>query len=356
MNAIMFSVAEGLSDVLADEVKQRLGVTAEKVADLRGSELVSIPAATDAKAATGMRTAEDVFLTLGRIRLSGQLVDLKSIERMGLWSSPLREALDIWSNLRGQPIVKRMSFRVVVQAEDVSWRRYRRSDIVLAAERGLIDAGSSWRANRDEAPLEIWLQQVGRELIVNVRLTTNDDRQHGGREVEREAALRPSVAAAMVWLSQPQDHDVFMDPMCGSGTILLERAKASRYELLLGGDIDQSAVDATLANFGPKHQPRRIQQWDATHLPLEDASVSTVACNLPWGRKISEQEQLPALYGASLREWARVMQPDGRMVILTSEWDMLKAAVVAAGLRIRTTVPNVRVLGRRADIFVIAAS
>jgi tRNA (guanine6-N2)-methyltransferase len=354
MNAIMFSVAEGLSGVLADEVKQRLGVQAEKVADMRGSELLRIPAEVDAKAATGIKTCEDVFLTLGRIRLSGQLVDLKSVERMGLWGSPLREALDVWSHVRGEAVVKRMTFRVVVQAEDAAWRRYRRSDIVLAAERGLIEAGSSWRVNRDEAPLEIWLQQVGRELIVNVRLTTNVDRQHGGREVEREAALRPSIAAAMVWLSEPQDDDVFMDPMCGSGTILLERAVMGRYELLLGGDVDPAAVQATLANFGPRHQPRRIERWDATSLPVPDSSITTVACNLPWGRKISEQSQLPALYKNLFTEWSRVLAPGGRMVLLTSEWDMLKDAAEQSGLVIRRSVPNVRVMGRRADIFVLS--
>jgi tRNA (guanine6-N2)-methyltransferase len=187
-----------------------------------------------------------------------------------------------------------------------------------------------------------------------LRLTTNADRQHGGREVERGAALRPSVAAAMVALSEPADDDVFLDPMCGTGTLLLERAVAGRYELLLGGDSDPAAVEATLANFGPRHQPWRIELWDARKLPLEDGSVTRLVTNLPWGRQIGEKAAMPVLYAALVPEFARVLAPGGRMVLLTSEWDALKAVLRdSPTLSLERTVSNAEILGRRADMFVL---
>ena len=226
--------------------------------------------------------------------------------------------------------------------------------MMLAAERALLIAGASWRLDRDVAPLEIWLQQSGRELLLSVRLSTGAMRSHGGREVERGAALRPSVAAAMVRLTRPADADVFLDPMCGTGTLLLERAQMGRYGLLLGGDNDDGAVRAALTNFGPRHQPRRIERWDATKLPVDDATVDAAACNLPWGRQISEQAALPSLYAGVLREMVRVVKPGGRIVLLTSEWDILKRAVRDhPELRVEQMVSNVEILGRRADIFVL---
>jgi tRNA (guanine6-N2)-methyltransferase len=344
---------------VAEELQARCDTAAGPVMRLRNAELVPVRLGQP-RALVGLRTVEDVFAELGRVKLSGQPADTRALAKASLWSGPLREALGVWSQITGRPLVKRQMFRVVVQADDVQWRQYRRQELMLAAERAVLGFGPSWRVNRDEAPLEIWLQQVGRELLVSVRLSDNARRQRGGRAAEREAALRPTVAAAMVWLARPADDDVFLDPMCGAGTILLERALAGRYARLVGGDSDPAAVAAALENFGPRHQPRRIERWDARALPLEDASVTRLACNLPWGRRVGEKAEMPALYAALLPEFARVLAPGGRMVLLSSEWDALKAAIKAQNgrdgrpaLRLERTVPNVEVLGRRADIFVL---
>jgi 23S rRNA G2445 N2-methylase RlmL len=44
------------------------------------------------------------------------------------------------------------------------------------------------------------------------------------REYEHDAALRPTVAAAMVRLADPEPGDRVVDPLCGSGTIPIEAA------------------------------------------------------------------------------------------------------------------------------------
>ncbi len=345
----------GLSDVFKQELAEWLSeVKVTEVMRTRNNDIVLVRYAGDVKQLQKMRLMEDTYVTLGRVKLSGGLADMKTLSAAAVWSGPLREALNLWSRYTGQSLTKRQTFRVVVQADDVRWRQYRRQDMMLAAERALLRVGSSWRLDRDQAPLEVWLQQARRQLLVSVRLTTGLDRQHGGREVERAAALRPSVAAAMVWLSRPADDDVFLDPMCGSGTLLLERAVAGRYQLLLGGDIEAAAVETTLANFGPRHQPRRIERWDATDLPLEDGSVSKVVTNLPWGRQIGEKAVLPQLYAGFVAEAGRVLHPGGRLVVLTSEWDIFKGILARqAGFQIEQIVTNVEILGRRADIFVV---
>jgi tRNA (guanine6-N2)-methyltransferase len=85
--------------------------------------------------------------------------------------------------------------------------------------------------------------------------------------------------------------------------------------------------------------------------------VSAIATNLPWGRQISEQAALPKLYGAFLSEAGRVLVPGGRMVLLTSEWDMLKRELAEhPEFERRRTLSNVTILGRRADIFVLVKS
>jgi len=350
MNMYLLSVFSGLAGVAAEELQQRAQLNLAGAAQrVRDRELLMVRAA-QARALLDLRLVEDVFVRLGSMKLSGQAADLKALGMAHFFRGALSRA--VTDEMNGVP--RRPWFRVVVQADDAAWRAYRRVDMQAVVETAVLRAQVGWRLARDEAPVELWLHQVGRELVASLRLTANAHRQRGGRAQERVAALRPTIAAAMVWLTEPADDDVFLDPMCGSGTVLLERALAGRYGLLLGGDSDSAAVKAALANFGPRHQPRRIERWDARHLPLEEASVDKLACNVPWGREIGRPQDLPALYRDVLAEAVRVVRPGGRMVWLSSESQLLRQAIKAQlGLKLIRTVTNVEVLGRRADIVVV---
>ena len=167
------------------------------------------------------------------------------------------------------------------------------------------------------------------------------------------ASLKPTVAYGMVKLSRPHPTDVFLDAMCGAGTILLERAFIGRYGYLIGGDISTEALDATVANFGRQHQPRQFFHWDARTLPLQPNTVDKIVCNLPFGETIGNISQLTNLYRQCLGEYARVLRPRGRMVLLTSQRELLQRALKQQrSLRV-TQQLTVDVRGMRAWISVI---
>lgn len=347
------SVFPGLGEVAVEEAREQAQATAVDRYRLRNAEVLRVTS-RDGGGLMGLRTVEDVFIELAVLKLSGAAADLKKLTASEAWRGALGRALVELGHVRGRALPARVRFRVVAQAEDARWRAYRRVDLQAAAEAGVLRARPGWRLAPETAPVEIWLHQAGRELLVSLRLTAGEHRSRGGREVERAAALRPTIAAAMVRLSEPQPDDVFLDPMCGSGTILLERAVAGPYQLLVGGDIDPAAVRATLANFGPRHQPRRIEHLDARALPLDNASVTALVTNLPWGRQVGEAAALPDLYTAVLREAGRVLAPGGRLVLLASEWQLLKRCLgQIRDFEPTRTVQNVEVLGRRADILAL---
>ncbi|HEX3081636.1 MAG TPA: methyltransferase domain-containing protein, partial [Candidatus Saccharimonadia bacterium] len=343
----------GLSKLAADELKSTLNLSPVATARIRKREQLWVQT-SDPAGLLSLRMPEDVFVEADRIKLVGQDTDLKALVKLLSRPETLGAAVRVYEHLAGRPLPGRIVFRVVAQADDVSWRDYRRVDLQTAAQTGIARAYPGWRLNAEEAPIEVWLHQVGRQLAVSLRLTRALHIARRDRVVEREAALRPTIAAAMVLASRPGDEDVFLDPMCGSGTILLERAQAGRHGLLLGGDIDAAAVRAALANFGPRHKPRRIERMDARKLPLENASVDKYVSNLPWGIKINKPEDLPVLYAQILAEAVRVVRSGGILVLLTSQWDLLKRLVKAQPkLKFDYTVTNIEVMGRRADMFVL---
>jgi 23S rRNA G2445 N2-methylase RlmL len=349
----LLTVFPGLSTLAAEELQGRLKLAPVAKERVRGSELLWVQT-TDPSGLLELRLPEDVFVEIENVKLAGDLADLRLITKTLARAGVLAAAVRVYEHLARRTMSQRVVFRVVAQADDADWRKYRRVDMQTAAEAGIGRACPGWRLDSQEAPVEIWLHQVDRMLGVSLRLTSGVYRARGGRAVEREAALRPTIAAAMVQVAGPGEDDVFLDPMCGSGTLLLERAVAGRYGLLLGGDIEAAAVKATLANFGPRHQPRRIERMDARRLPLEDSSVDKFVTNLPWGRQIGRAEELPALYAGVLAEAVRVVRIGGAIVLLTSDWSLLKRILKdARGLKLVRTISNIEVLGRRADMFVL---
>jgi 23S rRNA G2445 N2-methylase RlmL len=218
-----------------------------------------------------------------------------------------------------------VTFRVI--ARKSGRHAFRRVDVQRAVERAVLERFRTWRLVEDDAHIELWVHLVGAQLVVGARLSDAALRQRTYRRVSLPASLKPTVARAMVLVSDPRADDIFLDPMCGSGTILIERAVTARYRLLLGGDIDPDAVRATMQNIGPRYKPIELQVWDARDLPLEDGSVSVIVTNMPFGRQIGTVEDNRKLYPALLDEWTRILKSEGRMALLTSERSLLRRAL-----------------------------
>jgi tRNA (guanine6-N2)-methyltransferase len=348
----LLTVFPGLAGLAKDELQAKLKLAPVASGRVRGSELLWVQT-SDPAGLLELRLVEDVFVSIDTIKLSGGPSDMRVLSRVSSGEA-VGAALRVYEHLTGLQVPARSNYRVVVQADDAPWRSYRRIDMQEAVETGIRRGRPKWQL-ADVAPVEVWLHQDAKSLAVSLRISNWKHRARGGREVERAAALRPTIAAAMVFAAGSGDDDVFLDPMCGSGTILLERAQAGRYGLLLGGDIDPGAVKATQANFGPRHQPRRLIRMDARHLPLEDGSIDKFVTNLPWGHQVGTKQELPALYGAVLGEAVRVVRPGGTIVLLSSEYRLLAQVIRMSGaVTLKCRFKNIEVLGRPAEMVVLS--
>lgn len=234
---------------------------------------------------------------------------------------------------------------------------YGRRDLITAVLRGLKQRYPRWTPVADDAQVEVWANLLGSQFLLGLRLSDRGMRHRFERRTELPASLRPSVAAAMVLLTEPMADDVFMDPMAGSGTILWERAQAGPYARILGGDIEPERVEAARKNVRDRRGGRlpelEIRQWDARHLPLEDNAIDKVATNLPFGKQISGGGGPARLYPQVLAELARVVRPGGRIVLLSSEFDLVKEQVRALPNLTITTGYSMAVLGQWGRIYII---
>jgi tRNA (guanine6-N2)-methyltransferase len=270
----------------------------------RQNELLLLDYDDDPAGLLSLRTAEDAFFLLERVpKLPWGYEGQDALYNALLQTRSLEPALRALERVRGQRPRGTVRFRVVAR---LSGQRqpYRRVDlgrsVAKALEHGTrkrwraVESGGDGVASNAIADVEVWANVIGMDFICGLRLSDETMRHREYKEVHLPASLRPSVAAAMVWLTEPAPADVLLDPLCGVGTILIERGLVSRHRLLLGGEMDEAALAAAATNIGPRHKPRQLFHWDARRLPLTEGSVNKVATNLPFGVKIGNPRELPA--------------------------------------------------------------
>ncbi len=165
------------------------------------------------------------------------------------------------------------------------------------------------------------------------------------------ASLNATVAAAMICLLEPPGGEVFLDPLCGAGTLLRERAvMGPEPTMLLGGDQDPMAVARAQANLAD--WPVHLHTWDAGALPLDAASVDMVACNPPYGHRTGAHAENTRLYPRMIGELHRVVRPGGRVAVITQEKTLIQTALRGHGLHIRAVL-EVAVGGLTPSIYLI---
>lgn len=171
--------------------------------------------------------------------------------------------------------------------------------------------------------------------------------QRGFRRASVEAPLKENLAAGILKLSGWQPDQPLVDPMCGSGTFLLEAVQMAvdrapgldrnfaferlkRFEALAwadiraaaearvktdvavdirGYDIDERAVRATRRNLQDAGFASLVTVDRADMLEIEaPAEAGVLLANPPYGERIGEADELTAFYpqlgGALKRHWA----------------------------------------------------
>jgi tRNA (guanine6-N2)-methyltransferase len=346
----------GLEQVSWLEVRRRLaGAHLEGYKTIRDRNgMVLFRYGGDPEDLLSLRTAEDVFLVVERVpQVAWGYEGLSQIYEALLRSRFLNPWLPGQRAATPRPRRQRSTFRVVTRMVGRS-QPYRRKDLQQSIEKALAKgSGGRWRAVEEDGDLEIWANLIGLDLICALRLSDASMRHRSYKTVHIEASLRPSVAAAMVWLTVPEDDDVFLDPMCGAGTLLVERGTIARHRLLLGVDRASEALEAAVANIGPRHKPRQLFRADARGLPFQAESVTKVATNLPFGKRVGTHRGNVTLYRDAMREMNRVLVAGGRMVLLSSEVELVEESVrEVEGLRIVRGY-GVQLLGLSARVFVV---
>jgi 23S rRNA G2445 N2-methylase RlmL len=342
-------VHPGLEPVASDEIEQKLkgdvkrtghGFVVFRVKEINGSLL-------------SLKTTEDVFLyAWGTDALTYRAADLDNIRRWTArevnWSRLLRIHQAVRPKIKSRP-----KYHFVTQMSGE--HGYLRKDAREALVRGL--AGKfpeNWRYAEENATAEVWLTIQGKTAICGLRLSDRTMRHRIYKLEHQRASLRPTMAAAMVYIAEPRPGHVVVDPMCGAGTILAETlmvlGESRRPSTVFGGDTDRAAVRSASTNLRRLGRPALLH-WNAARLPLADSCVDRILSNPPFGKQLGSPREIGPLYMRIVKEYDRVLKARGRAVLLVADFPVLREAAKEIGWNAERSL-RVRVLGQPAVISV----
>ena len=276
-----------------------------------------------------LETVEDVFLLAVDVpKLSRGNRDLTQIRDMVTKAESFGRAGN--QLMRFRQLSRPPSYRVV--SRKFGRHEYALKELQKAVLQGMQSRYPRWAPVADGAQVELGVDLLGSHLLCGFNIT---DKQARKTRILRQTdgdAVRPSLAAALVLVTEPEPDDVFLDPVCGNGRLLFTRRLLGRYGRLFGADPSPDQLEIAAENLSTRRKGRLaenidLQPWTDTGLPLADGSVDKTAAVLPDSAQVGSEQEMKKLYTAVFQEIARVLKPNGRAAILSREYDQVKTSL-----------------------------
>ncbi len=345
---LILTTSRGIEDLASAEVESllsELGVpfrVEEKPLGIEGRLLAEIGEAfyTDEKGRK--RELEAATLLNERSRLLHRvMIEIASERFEGIQEERGDDALKrIYEFVSGLPVE-----RYIKISESFAVRPFRKGehtitslDISRTVGSAIYDRLSRFgrpKVNLDHPVVIFRAELIGESFFLGID-TTGDSSLHKRpwRVYDHPAHLKASIANALIDLANPDGGSV-IDPMCGSGTILIELALRGYGGRIAGIEKYIKHLKGARMNALAAGVLDRIEfiHGDSTKLSEYVNSVDFAISNLPYGLKIGRKKLIPKLYMGFFSELAKVLEKRG--VFITTEKRAIEKAFEENGFKIK---------------------
>jgi predicted RNA methylase len=207
------------------------------------------------------------------------------------------------------------------------------------------------------ADVELWFlerrEPRGYVLLRVGRRRATEKRLHRGQ-------LRPEVAHLLCLASGPAADDVFLDPFCGFGSIVLARLEIAVCASVHAVDSDAAKVQHVRKMLIHRKLPGgttvHVTEDDSRTLPgIPDGSITSVVTDPPWGEYAERAYDIPTLYSRFLHQLTRVCAVGARVILLVSRENPVERIIRERELPMKIVDrTGVLVAGRKATVVRLA--
>lgn len=328
----------GLEFISQEEIRTRFCVTTSKTVANR----VYFDYDGDVYKIALLRSNENLFVAIEEFEFS----DLSHIEReAGKFDLyPFFQTFDTLhgAGLGGHAIPLDMSFRI--RCKRTGEHDFNSMDVERTVGGAIRKKYPNLKVNLKDFRYEIRVLIKHNRCEVLGQLSLKRSAKRSYRVYYHPATLNPPIAFGLMMLSKPAEDDIFLDPMCGSGTILLERASWRQYRKIIGGDLKQKYLLGAKQNIDASGQKDiSLTRWDVRcGIALKSDSVTHIATNLPFGRRVGNREANEGLYQALLMECFRVLKNGRIAVMYTNDRSSMSTVLKNTAFKVETSFPVVQ--------------
>lgn len=160
---------------------------------------------------------------------------------------------------------------------------------------------------------------------VFLKLTCMPDERFGYRKYASSTSMQPAKAALMIHYLKPwlrPDANI-LDPFCGTGTLLIERAKCEGYRSIYGLDISGQAVQAAWENSRRAGVTLHLIQRNFNDFRHE-YRFDEILTDMPRKSENRPQKQMSYLYHLLFMRCRELIAPKGILAVYTEDPEMME--------------------------------
>jgi tRNA (guanine10-N2)-dimethyltransferase len=183
--------------------------------------------------------------------------------------------------------------------------------------------GAKISVSKPEITIKVY---VASKAYVGFLLHSTNTKQFLLRRPNKKPFFKPGVilprfAKALVNLTGISENEILLDPMCGTGTILMEAGLMG--VRFLGVEAFDSIINGCALNLKHFNLPINVIQGDARRLPFKKEMFHALITDFPYLQSSRSYGKLVELYTDSINEFHRVLKT-GRRAVIVSNMDVDK--------------------------------
>jgi tRNA (guanine6-N2)-methyltransferase len=313
---LLYTVNPGIEDIAADEIMSEIGGSVRY--DLMSGHVYHEVDHLNIEALYRLRSVNRIFILLYNTVIGSNIDELVELRKK------LFEGLEEVHHY----ITPYTNF--AVDTERVGTHEFTSMDISRIVGDVIIEkvyekTGYKPRVNLRTPNIIIHVFVRDEKFYLGVSLTGSRSlHRRGYRIYDHPAALKPTLAYAMLTLSGTRDKQLIIDPMCGGGTIPIEAALMHEDICIRGYDQNPKHIRGAKLNASAAGVYNRIYfgVWDARRIhEIYRGEIDHIVSNPPYGIRYGDPLTIRRLYKDFLESSSKALRDGGRLTIITTEYN-----------------------------------
>lgn len=265
-----------------------------------------------------LRTIERLFVKVIHVQVDPNIASLEEWlkSKLSSISNTFPENLINWREItknHTSPVKFRINSRL-----SGSFRKASHFQEVSSLAANILKQECSFVKDLYQPDVEVFLHLNDNFFTVGLPVTK---KPLSDRSYLKHIAVRSTVCCAMCMAVDLKPEDIVLDPMCGAGTILVEATKQFNCRAVVGVDCSLSQLKLAQSNLDSSSTLHNISLicGDSRAVILRQGTFDVVLCDVPFGRKFGQAENIQQLLSRVVTTIDLLLKPGGRVCILISE-------------------------------------